>query len=74
MRFLCVAISLTLLAGCGPAAEQSASGASNAAPPECTDGGARLAGTGLCQREAGALLVADPSVRTPELENCTWSV
>jgi hypothetical protein len=30
--------------------------------------------TGLCQNEANALLVADPNVRAPELENCTWSV
>jgi len=73
MRFLCVAISLTLLAGCGPAAEQSASGASDA-PVACADGSTRLSGTGLCQSEASALLVSDPDVRTPELENCTWSV
>lgn len=72
MRFLCVSISLALLAGCGPQAQQSASDASN--PSACADGGPRLAGTGLCQAEASALLVADPDVRTPELENCTWSV
>lgn len=73
MRFLCAAISLTLLAGCGPAAEQPASEASDASAA-CTDGSARLAGTGLCQSEASALLVSDPNVRTPELENCTWRV
>ncbi|MEQ1820262.1 MAG: hypothetical protein ABL871_16800 [Terricaulis sp.] len=74
MRFLCVAISFALLAGCGPRAGQSVSDASDAAPGACADGGARLAGTGLCQSEASALLVSDPNIRTPELENCTWSV
>lgn len=74
MRFLCVAISFALLAGCGPTDRQTASDASDAAPGACEDGGARLAGTGLCQSEASALLVSDPNIRTPELENCTWSV
>ena len=73
MRFLCVAILLALLAACGPVAEQSAPGASDASSA-CTDGSARLAGTGLCQSEAAALLGRDPDIRTPELENCTWSV
>jgi hypothetical protein len=74
MRFLCVAISFALLAGCGPTAGESSGDASNVAPGACADGGARLAGTGLCQSEASVLLVADPNVRTPELEGCTWSV
>ncbi|MGE0827795.1 MAG: hypothetical protein AB7O04_00390 [Hyphomonadaceae bacterium] len=74
MRFLCVAIAFALLAGCGPTAQQSTSGASETAGGACADGGARLAGTGLCQSEANALLGRDPDVRTPELEDCTWSV
>jgi hypothetical protein len=69
MRFLIVACALALIAGCGPAS--SPSGAQAAA---CADGGARLAGTGLCQSEARTLLTADPNVRTPELEGCAWSI
>lgn len=72
MRSLCAAISLALIAGCSPAAERT--DASNGAPAACADASARLPGTGLCQSEASALLVSDPGVRTPELENCTWSV
>lgn len=74
MRFLCVVISVALLAGCGPAAKRPESEAAIGASAGCADGGARLAGTGLCQSEASAILVSDPNVRTPELENCTWSV
>lgn len=74
MRFLCVVISVALLAGCGPAAKRPQSEAAKGASAGCADGGARLAGTGLCQSEASAILVSDPEIRTPELENCTWSV
>lgn len=71
MRFLVVACALALIAGCGPSSN-SGPDASQAAA--CADGAARLTGTGLCQSEARTLLTADPNVRTPELEGCTWSI
>lgn len=70
MRALIMAVSLTLLLGCG-SGEQTASPAEANA---CADGGARLAVTGLCQEEALALLPLDPNARSPELEGCTWGV
>lgn len=72
MRVLCVAVSFALLAACGPTTAPTAP--QGVAEGACADGGERLSGTGLCQSEAGALLVSDPDVRTPELLDCTWSV
>lgn len=72
MRFLFASLSFIALASCGQPAPSPASDAATGGA--CADGGEPLAGTGLCQSEADALLVADPNVRTPELEGCTWSV
>ncbi len=72
MRSLMFAGVLALLIGCGPAEQAAAPEAVD--PNACADASTRLAGTGLCQSEAAALLTADPNVRTPELEGCTWSV
>ncbi len=74
VRFFLVSASLALLAACGPAATLPEPPPSAAASGACADGGPRLEATGLCQAEADALIGADPNVRTPELEGCTWSV
>ncbi|MDX2235834.1 MAG: hypothetical protein NW200_15145 [Hyphomonadaceae bacterium] len=71
MRVIAIVGALALLAGCGVGNRPETTPATVEA---CADGGARLAGTGLCQSEASALVPADPDVRTPELEGCTWSV
>ncbi|MBL8558830.1 MAG: hypothetical protein JNM47_08935 [Hyphomonadaceae bacterium] len=70
MRLLAVGLLLCVVA-CGP--QQKPSDGSSAAAA-CADGSARLAGTGLCQSEAAALVGRDPEIRTPELEGCTWTV
>ena len=73
MRLIVVLGAMALLAGCGSKnPPQTAEPKLSASA--CEDGGARLSGTGLCHAEAAALLVSDPNVRTPELENCVWAI
>jgi hypothetical protein len=72
MRVLAIAGILALLVGCGPQSPSSPAPSDSAST--CADGAPRLEGTGLCQSEAKALLVANPEIRTPELEGCTWVV
>lgn len=75
MRVLLFIAGLAALASCSPDSKPASDAASGpAASATCADGAAKLAGTGLCQADANALLGADPDVRTPELEGCTWSV
>lgn len=75
MRSWLVLAALAALAACSPASKPATDAASGpAASATCVDGAAKLAGTGLCQSDANALLGADPDVRTPELAGCTWSV
>jgi hypothetical protein len=74
MRGLIVLAALAALAACTPPSKPASETAPAPAASACADGAAKLAGTGLCQSDANALLVADPNVRTPELEGCTWSV
>lgn len=71
MRVLVIAGALALLTACGPQASKTSETPASTA---CADGGVRLAGTGLCQADARALLPRDPDVRTPELEGCAWVV
>lgn len=70
MRGLILIGALALLAACNPAGKPEAS----TEPAACADGSTRLAGTGLCQSEAAALLRVDPGARSPELADCTWQI
>jgi len=72
MRILTAAVLLSCVVGCGPQSPPATAPSTSAGA--CADGAARLEGTGLCQSEASALLVPNPEIRTPELENCTWVV
>jgi hypothetical protein len=76
MKYLLMAGALAVVTACGKPADvkPEASAKAEEAVPACADGGAPLAGTGLCQSQAAELLVRDPNVRTPELEGCTWAV
>jgi hypothetical protein len=72
MRAFVVMAALALAAGCAPPAETDAT--AEAPATGCADGSTPLAVTGLCQADAQALLLVDTAARTPELENCTWSI
>lgn len=67
--------ALVLLSACKPAeTTEMPEAQAEAKSGVCADGSVRLEGTKLCQSEAKALMVLDPKVRTPELENCQWRV